>query len=185
MPIRTTIAAALALATVAAAPALAQNLPMVGGAAMYPDKTIPENASKASNLTTLVAAVGQADLVDTLASDGPFTVFAPVNSAFEALPSGTVDTLMMDRNRADLQKVLTYHVVSGNYTKARLAAMMKRSPDGLANLRTVEGGPISVGMRGRNLMIYDASGNSYMIEQTDVTQANGVVHVIDGVLLPK
>lgn len=177
-------AVAAVLLALVAGPAAAQNVPTVGGAPMYPDRTIPENASTAPNLSTLVAAATQADLVGTLGGDGPFTVFAPTNDAFAALPAGTVDTLMQRRNRGDLATVLTYHVVAGNYPSSRLAAMMARSPDGLANLRTVEGGPISVGMRGRGLAIYDESGNRHAITQTDVTQANGVVHVIDGVLLP-
>lgn len=183
---KTTALAALCAGILAAAclPATAQ-VPMVGGAPMLPTKTIPENASEARNLTTLVAAVTAADLVDTLASPGPFTVFAPVNDAFTALPDGTVNTLLMPQNKGQLQKVLTYHVVGGTYTAERLAGMMRRSPDGLANLRTVEGGPISLGMRSGRLVIFDESGNRYPVSQTDVTQANGVVHVIDGVLLPK
>lgn len=171
-------------AAIAAPPANAQ-VPTVGGAPMYPNKTIPENASKASNLTTLVAAVKAAGLVDTLAGDGPFTVFAPVNSAFDALPDGTVANLLKPQNKASLQKVLTYHVVAGNYPRSRLVKMMRTSPDSLANLSTVEGGPISIGMRRGALVIYDESGDRYEIAQTDVTQANGVVHVIGGVLLPK
>lgn len=165
--------------------AVAQNMPMVGGAPMDPAKTIPANASKADNLTTLVAAVKAAGLVDTLASDGPFTVFAPTNAAFQALPPGTVDTLLKPQNKAKLTEVLTYHVVAGDLSAANLASMARNSPDKLANLRTVEGGPLSVRFLNSGAVIYDESGNRYNITQADVNQANGVVHVIDGVLLPK
>lgn len=182
---KTALAAICAAFVVGAAVPAAAQVPTVGGAPMYPNKTIPQNASKASNLTTLVAAVKAADLVDTLGSSGPFTVFAPVNDAFDALPDGTVSSLMKPGNKSSLQKVLTYHVVAGDYPKERLARMMRNSPDGLANLSTVEGGPISLGMRRGMLVIYDESGHRYGVTQTDVTQANGVVHVINGVLLPK
>jgi len=168
----------------AAGAAIAQNAPVVGGAPMFPDKTIPENASQAKNLTTLVAAVGQAGLVDTLASDGPFTVFAPVNRAFQKLPDGTVETVMKDENRSTLQGILTYHVVSGNLTRDRLLAQMRRN-GGLAHLTTVEGSPITVRRDGRRLVVIDESGRGAVIRQADVRQANGVVHVIDTVLLPK
>ncbi|WMS42337.1 fasciclin domain-containing protein [Acuticoccus sp. MNP-M23] len=176
-----TAAAFAAISSVASA----QTMPMVGGAPMDPAQPIPVNASKANNLTTLVAAVKAADLVDTLASPGPFTVFAPTNAAFEALPAGTVDTLLMPQNKAQLAGVLTYHVVAGDLSAADLMAMAQSSPDKLANLKTVEGGPLSVRFMNGGAVIYDESGNRYRISQTDVNQKNGVVHVIDGVLLPK
>lgn len=176
------VGAALAVFVSAAA---AQDMPMVGGAPMDPARTIPENASMANNLTTLVAAVKAAGLLDTLAGPGPFTVFAPVASAFAALPDGTVETLLEPRNRNQLQAVLTYHVVAGDLDAADLARMARNSPDRLANLTTVEGGPLSVRFLRSGAVIYDESGNRYNLVQTDVDQANGVVHVIDGVLLPK
>ncbi len=165
--------------------AMAQTMPMVGGAPMDPAKTIPENASKADNLTTLVAAVKAGGLVDTLAGPGPYTVFAPTNAAFEALPAGTVDTLLQRQNRDQLRQVLTYHVVAGDLSASDLASMARRSPDSLANLKTVEGGPLSVRFLNSGAVIYDESGNRYRITQADVDQSNGVVHVISGVLLPK
>lgn len=180
---RSAAAAAVLVSFVAAA--AAQNMPMVGGAPMDPARTIPENASKANNLTTLVSAVKAANLVDTLAGPGPFTVFAPVNDAFAALPDGTVESLLEPRNRKKLQAVLTYHVVAGDLSAADLARMARNSPDRLANLSTVEGGPLSVRFLQSGAVIYDESGNRYNVVQTDVDQANGVVHVIDGVLLPK
>lgn len=148
-------------------------------------RTIPENASRLADLSTLVAAVEAADLVDTLAGPGPFTVFAPTNAAFERLPDGTVETLLRPRNRDQLRDVLTYHVVVGELDAADLAGKARRSPDHLANLRTVEGGPLSVRFFQSGPVIYDESGNRYRIVQADVPQANGVVHVIDGVLLPR
>ena len=161
--------------------AQAQTIPKVGGAPMYPDKPIAQNASQAPNLTTLVAAVKAAGLVDTLAGPGPFTVFAPTNAAFEALPPGTVETLLKPENRDKLTAILTYHVVPGTMSAGDLASKAGRSPDDLANLSTVEGGPVSV----KGTRIYDESGHMHRIVQTDVFQSNGVVHVIDGVLLPK
>ncbi|UOM33043.1 fasciclin domain-containing protein [Acuticoccus sp. I52.16.1] len=161
--------------------AQAQTIPKVGGAPMYPDKPIAQNASQAPNLTTLVAAVKAAGLVDTLAGPGPFTVFAPTNAAFEALPPGTVETLLKPENRDKLTAILTYHVVPGTMSAGDLASQAGRSPDDLANLSTVEGGPVSV----KGTRIYDESGHMHRIVQTDVFQSNGVVHVIDGVLLPK
>lgn len=175
-----TAAFTVAFGTIAAA----QNMPMVGGAPMDPNKPIPVNASAANNLTTLVAAVGQAGLVDTLASDGPFTVFAPVNRAFEKLPAGTVESLMMDENRAMLAGILTYHVVPGRLTKADLVRRM-RANNGQVNLTTVEGSPITVRMDGSRLVVIDESGGGAAITQSDVMQSNGVVHVIDSVLMPK
>ena len=144
----------------------------VGGAAMFPSKTIVENVSNASNLTTLVAAVQAADLVETLNGDGPFTVFGPDNAAFEALPAGTVDSLLLPENKAQLQGVLTYHVVPGLYTTDDLT-------DG-QTLTTVNGAELRISKQGNQVMINDSA----MIQTPDVLQSNGVAHVIDAVLLP-
>ena len=157
--------------------------PMVGGAAMYPDKTIPENASQAKNLTTLVAAVKAAGLVDTLASPGPFTVFAPTNTAFEKLPAGTVDKLIQPEQKATLTKILTYHVVAGKMDSAAIAAAIKAG-GGMATLKTVAGGPLTAKMDGMKLIVTDEKGGAATVETADVYQSNGVVHVIDSVLLP-
>jgi len=156
---------------------------MVGGAPMYPNKTIVDNAVTAGNLTTLVTAVKAASLVDTLAGPGPFTVFAPTNDAFNKLPSGTVDTLLKPENQDQLKKVLTYHVVPGKITSAKLAAMIKKG-GGQAMLKTVEGGTLTAMMDGDNVVLKDGKGGTATVTQADVMQKNGVVHVIDSVLLP-
>lgn len=154
----------------------------VGGAAMLPNRTIVENASDANNLTTLVAAVKAADLVETLSGPGPFTVFAPVNSAFDNLPAGTVDTLLQPANKADLQGVLTYHVVSGTFDEGAIRA---QKGDSLStDLVSVQGGNVTISGGGESLYVIDSKGNAARIIQSDVYQSNGVVHVIDGVLLP-
>ncbi|MBE7158548.1 MAG: fasciclin domain-containing protein [Rhodospirillales bacterium] len=176
----TLAAAALGLAV----PALAQNAPMVGGAPMMANKTIVENASKANNLTTLVAAVKEAGLVDTLSGKGPFTVFAPTNAAFEKLPAGTVDKLMKPDMKADLKKVLTYHVVAGKLDAKELMAKAKMGGES-ANLKTVEGATLTVKMDGDKLALIDGKGGGAFVTQPDVDQSNGVVHVIDSVLMPK
>ena len=157
--------------------------PMVGGAPMYPDKTIPENASQAKNLTTLVAAVKAAGLVDTLASPGPFTVFAPTNAAFEKLPAGTVDKLVQPDQKATLTKILTYHVVAGKMDSAAIAKAIAAG-GGMATLKTVEGGTLTAKMNGTSLVVTDEKGGSAMVETADVYQSNGVAHVIDSVLMP-
>jgi uncharacterized surface protein with fasciclin (FAS1) repeats len=157
--------------------------PKVGGAAMYPMKTIAENASAAPNLTTLVAAVKAAGLVETLASPGPFTVFAPTNDAFAKLPAGTVDTLVRPENKATLTKILTYHVVSGKLTSKAIIAAIKAG-GGTANLTTVAGETLSARIVGKNVVITDAKGGQSKVTTVDVMQSNGVVHVIDSVLLP-
>lgn len=162
----------------------AQDMPMVGGAPMDPMKPIPENASKASNLTTLVAAVKAAGLVDTLAGPGPFTVFAPTNAAFEKLPKGTVDELVKPENKAKLTKILTYHVVPAKATSEAAMKMIK-DDGGKHNVKTVEGGTLTLQMKGDKLEIADESGNVATVTQADVMQKNGVVHVIDTVLMPK
>ena len=178
------LALAGALAAGIAAPAFAKSPVMVGGAPMYDTKTIAQNAPEAPNLTTLVAAVKAAGLVDTLAGAGPFTVFAPTNRAFEKLPAGTVDTLLKPENKDKLTGVLTYHVVAGDYTAAKLKKAIKRN-GGSVTLKTVEGEPITVKMQGKKLVVFDRSGGAAVIQTADVTQKNGVVHVIGKVLLPK
>ena len=167
-----------------AAPVFAAGEPMVGGAPMYPTKTIAENASQAKTLTTLVAAVKAAGLVDTLMSAGPFTVFAPTNAAFEKLPAGTVDKLVMPDMKPTLTKILTYHVVAGKMTAADLMKAIKDG-GGMANLKTVEGGTLTAKMQGDKLVVIDEKGGGAVVEQADVMQSNGVVHVIDSVLMPK
>ena len=157
--------------------------PMVGGAAMYPSKTIVENAVNSKDHTTLVAAVKAAGLVDTLSSPGPFTVFAPTNEAFDKLPPGTVDTLVQPENKAALTKILTYHVVAGRYTAMDLMRMVKDG-GGKAMLTTVEGAPLTVTQMGDHLMVTDAKGDVANITIGDVFQSNGVIHVVDTVLLP-
>lgn len=182
--LRTTLAAAtIAVGSISAAPSFAQDYPMVGGAPMMPELTIPENASKASNLTTLVAAVGAAGLVETLASPGPFTVFAPVNDAFAALPAGTVEGLLQPDMKDTLTAVLTYHVVPGTYTINALAAAVDAG-GGTAELTTVQGGVLKISMQGGGFVITDEAGGTANVTQANVTQANGVVHVIDSVLMP-
>ncbi len=162
----------------------AQKAPMVGGAAMYPNKTIVENASQANNLTTLVAAVKAAGLVETLSGPGPFTVFAPTNDAFDKLPKGTVETLLKPENKAMLSGILTYHVVSGKVMAADLVKMIKDN-DGKAMVKTVAGGTLTAMMKGKNVVLTDEKGGTSTVTAVDVNQSNGVVHVIDSVLLPK
>ena len=157
--------------------------PKVGGAAMFETKNIVENAVNSADHTTLVAAVTAAGLVDALMGDGPFTVFAPVNDAFAALPAGTVDTLLKSENKAMLTKVLTAHVVAGDLSLADLRAKVGR--DGYANLVTLSGDALSVAFRGDKAMVYSESRNIGSITIGDVNQSNGVIHVIDTVLVPK
>jgi uncharacterized surface protein with fasciclin (FAS1) repeats len=157
--------------------------PMVGGAPMYRTKNIVENAVNSKDHTTLVAAVKAGGLVDTLAGKGPFTVFAPVNSAFDALPAGTVDTLLKPENKATLVKVLTYHVVPGNYDSKAIAKAIKQG-GGKAELTTAEGGKLWAMMDGDMLVLTDEKGNKSRVTIRDVRQSNGVIHVIDTVLMP-
>jgi len=178
-----TLSAATAAALFAGA-ANAEN-PMVGGAAMFETKNIVENAVNSKDHTTLVAAVQAAGLVDTLASPGPFTVFAPVNDAFAALPAGTVETLLMPENKPMLTKILTAHVVAGNWSTAQIAAKAKASPTGFYNFNAVSGDALSAQVKGSNLYIFDESGNAALVTISDVVQSNGVIHVINKVLLPK
>lgn len=164
--------------------AFAQNTSMVGGAKMYPSKTIVENAINSKDHTTLVAAVKAAGLVETLSSDGPFTVFAPTNEAFEGLPDGTVATLLKPENKKQLQAVLTYHVVPGNIMSGDLVKMIKEA-NGKFEFKTVNGQQLTATMEDGNVMIYDRNGNAAKVTQADVKQSNGVIHVIDTVLLPR
>jgi uncharacterized surface protein with fasciclin (FAS1) repeats len=166
-----------------AIPAMAQTV-RVGGQPMFPTKTIVANAVNSADHTTLVAAVKAAGLVDTLNSAGPFTVFAPVNAAFAALPAGTVDTLLKPENKPTLTKVLTYHVVSGNYDSVKLRSMVIAG-NGKASLKTVEGDTLVVTSNGlSNLSVTDSKGNIADITIADVTQSNGVIHVVNHVLMP-
>ena len=156
---------------------------MVGGAEMYPTKNIVENAVNSKDHTTLVAAVKAADLVSTLESKGPFTVFAPVNSAFAALPAGTVETLLKPENKKMLTSILTYHVISGKFSASDLMKRVKKG-NGKAMLKTVQGENLTFTMKGDKLMVTDAKGNMADITIADVNQSNGVIHVIDKVLMP-
>ena len=157
--------------------------PMVGGAAMYPSKNIIQNAVNSKDHTTLVAAVKAAGLVDTLSGTGPFTVFAPTNEAFAALPAGTVDTLLKPENKATLTKILTYHVVAGKMTSHDLAEAVKAG-GGKAVLKTVEGDSITISKDGSAWTVTDDKGNVANITIADVIQSNGVIFVIDKVLMP-
>ncbi len=161
----------------------AHHNPMVGGAAMYPTKNIVENAVNSKDHTTLVAAVKAAGLVDTLMSAGPFTVFAPTNAAFAKLPAGTVETLVQPENKGTLTTVLTYHVVAGRITSSDISAAIKAGR-GKANLTTVQGGTLSARMVGKKLVLTDAKGGTSTVTIANVMQSNGVIHVIDSVLLP-
>ncbi|SDR65868.1 fasciclin domain-containing protein [Gramella sp. MAR_2010_147] len=156
---------------------------MVGGAEMYPSKNIVENAVNSKDHTTLVAAVKAAELVDILKSDGPFTVFAPKNSAFEALPAGTVESLLKMENKKKLQAVLTYHVLAGDYKAADIVAAIKKG-NGKASFKTVNGGEVWAMLDGDKVKLKGASGNVATVTVADVNQSNGVIHVIDTVLLP-
>ncbi|MGI4881125.1 MAG: fasciclin domain-containing protein [Janthinobacterium lividum] len=156
---------------------------MVGGAAMLPTRNIVENAVNSKDHTTLVAAVKAAGLVETLSGPGPFTVFAPTNAAFAKLPAGTVDSLVKPENKDTLTKILTYHVVSGTMDSKAIAAAI-RAGKGTATLTTVQGEPLTAKMMGRNLVLTDAKGGMSTVTIADVYQSNGVIHVIDTVLMP-
>ena len=176
---------AAASTTVSAQAMMTPGTVMVGGQAMYPNKNIVANAVNSKDHTTLVAAVKAAGLVETLQGKGPFTVFAPVNDAFENLPAGTVETLLKPENKAMLTKVLTYHVVAGNMTADKIMSAIKAGK-GKATLKTVSGGTLVAMMNGsHNVVLTDESGNTASISTYDVMQSNGVIHVIDKVLLPK
>ena len=157
---------------------------MVGGAKMYPTKNIVENAMNSKDHTTLVAAVKAAGLVSTLESKGPFTVFAPTNEAFNALPKGTVETLLKPENKAKLASILTYHVVPGKLSSMDLMKMAKEN-NGKATLKTVEGENLYITMKGKKLMVTDENGNTAEITIDNVNQSNGVIYVINKILMPK
>ena len=183
-------AAVFALSGAATMPASAQDKMMaektvtVGGAPMYPSKNIIQNAVNSKDHTTLVAAVKAAGLVETLSGPGPFTVFAPTNEAFAKLPAGTVETLIKPENKATLTKILTYHVVAGRMTAANLMKAVKDG-EGEAKLKTVSGDWLIVKQAGPGrLTITDAKGDVAMVTIADVLQSNGVIHVVDTVLLP-
>jgi uncharacterized surface protein with fasciclin (FAS1) repeats len=173
--------AAASLSPMVSTPAVAN--PMVGGAAMYANKTIVDNAVNSKDHTTLVAAVKAAGLVDTLSGPGPFTVFAPTNEAFAKLPAGTVDTLVKPENKDMLTKILTYHVVAGRMTSKDIAAAIKAG-GGKAMLTTVQGEPLTASMMNGKLTLTDAKGGMSMVTIKDVMQSNGVIHVVDTVLMP-
>lgn len=174
-------AAALALGSLNASAQMKD--PDVGGAPMYPNKTVVENASAAPNLSTLVAAVKAAGLVDTLSGKGPFTVFAPDNDAFNKLPAGTVDTLVKPESKDQLTKILTYHVVAGKMDSKAIAKAIKKG-HGTATLKTVQGGSLTAKMDGAKLVLTDEKGGTSTVTTADVYQSNGVAHVIDTVLMP-
>lgn len=153
--------------------------------ASMPTTNIVETAVASPAHTTLVAAVQAAGLVDTLASPGPFTVFAPVNDAFAALPEGTVETLLKPENKDMLTKILTAHVVAGDWSGAELAAKATASADGFFHFETVSGDSLSAQVKDGQVYIYDESGNAAMVTAADLDQTNGVIHVVDKVLLPK
>ena len=168
----------------------AQQNPMVGGARMYRDKDIVDNAMHSADHTTLVSAVKAAGLVPTLKGKGPFTVFAPTNAAFEKLPDGTVDMLLKPENKEMLSNTLTYHVVAGNYDAKALMRLIKKG-HGTAMLKTVSGGTLTLmmgdmnGMMSKGIMIKDEKGGMANVTMADVRQSNGVIHVVDSVLMPK
>jgi len=184
---RNTLMAAAAVVTLGLSGAASAQMmttdPMVGGAAMYPEKNIIQNAVESKDHTTLVAAVKAAGLVDTLEGAGPFTVFAPTNEAFDKLPPGTVATLLKPENKDQLVKILTYHVVAGKVSAEDLIAQIKAG-DGKATLTTVEGEPLTASLMDGKVMLTDAKGGMATVTIADVYQSNGVIHVVDAVLLP-
>jgi uncharacterized surface protein with fasciclin (FAS1) repeats len=176
-------AAGLAFAALATVPTFAKEATvMVGGAPMYPSKNIIQNAVNSKDHTTLVAAVKAADLVDTLSGKGPFTVFAPTNDAFAKLPAGTVDTLLKPENKDALVGVLTYHVVPGRYTAKDIMAMIKKD-GGKTTLKTAEGEDLTFEAKDGALWVWDSKGDAAKITIKNVMQSNGVIHVIDTVLM--
>ena len=177
-----TVAIVATLSLAFGAPAAAKN-PMVGGAAMYPTRNIVQNAVNSKDHTTLVAAVKAAGLVDTLSGAGPFTVFAPTNAAFAKLPAGTVDNLVKPENKGTLTKVLTYHVVPGRIS-AQQIAMMAAKNHGTATLKTVQGEDLTFRKTGSQWWVIDSKGDKARITIPNVMQSNGVIHVIDTVLMP-
>jgi uncharacterized surface protein with fasciclin (FAS1) repeats len=182
MSLRHLVLATAALAAISSAPLAAKN-PMVGGAAMYPTRNIVANAVNSKDHTTLVAAVKAAGLVDTLSGKGPFTVFAPTNAAFAMLPAGTVETLVKPENKATLTNILTYHVVPGRITASQIANMAARNK-GTATYKTVQGETLRFHKSGRGWAVMDSKGGMAKITIANVMQSNGVIHVIDHVLMP-
>ncbi|MGB9253864.1 MAG: fasciclin domain-containing protein [Candidatus Korobacteraceae bacterium] len=180
---KNTLAFLFAMTIALAAIAWAGDDPMVGGAAMYPSKNIVQNAVNSQDHTTLVAAVKAAGLVETLEGPGPFTVFAPTNEAFAKLPAGTVDTLLKPENKEMLVKVLTYHVVPGRVRSADLMKQIKAG-NGKAELKTVNGETLTATMNGKHIVLTDEKGDNSMVTIANVFQSNGVIHVVDTVLLP-
>jgi uncharacterized surface protein with fasciclin (FAS1) repeats len=176
-------AAALLIGTQSIAQSTNEKTVEVGGALMYPSKNIVANAVNSKDHTTLVAAVKAAGLVETLQSDGPFTVFAPVNAAFDKLPEGTVASLLKPENKATLTKILTYHVLAGKFSSKDVVALIKAN-GGKASVKTVAGATITLMLQGKKLVITDEKGNTATVTIADVNQSNGVIHVIDTVLLP-
>ena len=172
--------AAILVSTIASA----QKNPMVGGKEMFPNKNIIENAVNSADHTTLVAAVKAAGLVDTLQGTGPFTVFAPTNAAFQKLPAGTVDTLLKAENKGMLTKVLTYHVVPGRLSSIDLKKQIKMD-NGTATLKTASGGTLWAMLKGDDIILKDEKGGMSTVTQANVFQSNGVIHVVDTVVLPK
>jgi uncharacterized surface protein with fasciclin (FAS1) repeats len=184
---KTTVKSLLAIAALSFAvtvSAQAQNTVTVGGAPMYPTKNIIENAVNSKDHTTLVAAVTAAGLVETLSGAGPFTVFAPTNAAFAKLPAGTVETLVKPENKGTLTTILTYHVVAGKFNAKDVAKLIKDG-NGKAMIKTVQGGTLTASMMGKKVMLTDEKGGMAMVTIADVNQSNGVIHVIDTVLMPK
>lgn len=177
-------AAALLCIVLGASASHAAN-PDVGGAPMFTDKNIIENAVNSADHTTLVAAVKAAGLVDALMGAGPFTVFAPVNDAFAALPAGTVETLLKPENKDLLTKILTAHVVAGDLSAKEIKAKAASSSGGFVHLETLSGDALSAQVRGNNVYVFDENGNAAQITIADVDQSNGVIHVVNKVLLPK
>ena len=178
------LAVVLAVVAMAVTSAVAgMKNPMVGGQEMYPTKNIIENAVNSADHTTLVAAVKAAGLVETLEGPGPFTVFAPTNEAFSKLPAGTVDMLLKPENKDTLTKVLTYHVVAGRLSAADLKKQIKAG-NGTAQLTTVEGGKLWASLQGDSIMLKDEKGGTALVTIPNVFQSNGVIHVIDAVVLP-
>jgi uncharacterized surface protein with fasciclin (FAS1) repeats len=182
MTLRTLCGAALAVIVMATATYAAKN-PIVGGQEMFPNKNIIQNAVNSADHTTLVAAVKAAGLVDTLQGAGPFTVFAPTNAAFAKLPAGTVDTLLKPENKSTLTKVLTYHVVAGRLSSIDLKKQIKKG-NGSATLKTVSGGMLWAMMQGDDIVLKDEKGAMSKVTQANVFQSNGVIHVVDAVVLP-
>jgi uncharacterized surface protein with fasciclin (FAS1) repeats len=178
------LAAAMLFGTFLSQAAGMEENPMVGGAPMYSDKNIVENAVNSKDHTTLVAAVQAAGLVETLQTPGPFTVFAPVNAAFDALPAGTVETLLKPETKDLLVKILTAHVVAGRITAEDLTAKVKAN-GGYYNMLTVSGDALTAQVKGNNIYILDESGGASKLTIDDVMQSNGVIHVVNKVLLPK